>query len=297
MNEITVFIKVVQAGSFSQAALQLNMPNSTVSSKVSALEKRLGISLIKRTTRRLHITAAGQTYFDRCLLGLQEIQGAESELTAHQAEPQGLLRVTAPVELGSSVLSGLLADYLKKYPKVSIEVILSDRQVELVTENIDLAIRAGPLKDSTLKAKKLGAAFFAPFAAPKYLKSVSEISHPRDLLDHQCLQFTPLGSEWKLQGPKNLIKITIPGRAVINDLNMVKNLATSGFGVALLPTFYCYPEIQSGKLIRILPDWKTVMNPVHFVYPAQKFVSPKLSSFIEFSSQKIKESLEKYSDV
>src|SRR6185437_12712958 len=156
LNEISVFIQVVKTGSFTHAARKLGMPNSTVSSKVSSLEKRLGTTLIQRTTRKLSITAAGQAYFKRCLQGLEEIETAETEVMAIQSEPQGTLRVTAPIELGHGALCSILSKYSAKYPKVRTELLLTDREVDLISESFDLAIRAGDLEDSSLKAKKIG---------------------------------------------------------------------------------------------------------------------------------------------
>jgi DNA-binding transcriptional LysR family regulator len=292
LNEIAVFIKVVQAQSFSRAAQELGMPNSTVSSRVSSLEKRLGLTLIHRTTRKLKITDMGQSYFKHCLQGLEEIERAESEILATQREPQGLFKITAPVELGGSVLPGLIAEYLKKYPKVNIEVILTDRRVDLLAEGIDLAIRAGELKDSTLIVKKLGNAYFAAFAAPKYLKAHGHPKQPKDLSEHLCLQFTPLGIyEWKLKSQKSSATIKVGGRMILNDLNLVKLLAVNATGIALLPTFLCHEDVQLGRLTRILPDWNSTPGPVHFVYPAQKFVLPKLSAFISLATETMRESL------
>src|SRR5689334_23137629 len=138
LNEINIFIKVVQTGSFTKAAKMLSMPNSTVSSKISSLEKRLGTTLITRTTRRLNVTPAGQAYYKKCLQGFEEIRSAEDEIAASQDEPQGLLRITAPVELGTSVLPQVVQSYINKFPKVRVEVLLTDRRVELVAENVDL---------------------------------------------------------------------------------------------------------------------------------------------------------------
>jgi DNA-binding transcriptional LysR family regulator len=295
LNEISVFIKVIQVGSFSRAAQQLGMPNSTVSSKVSSLEKRLGVTLIQRTTRKLSITPAGQAYFRRCIQGLEEIQAAEVEIASIQGEPQGLLRITAPVELGSTILPGLISGFANKYPKVRVEVVLTDRRVDLLSESMDLAIRAGELKDSSLIAKRIGSAYFAPFASPRYLKLHGTPTHPREFRTHLCVQFTPLGvDEWKMAGPKGSLNVPVSGRIIVNDLKMVKLLVLKGEGIALLPTFFCHPEIQAGKLVRILPEWRTNTNPVHFVYPAQRFVTPKLSAFIAFATEAMKKSFESF---
>ncbi len=294
-NEVVVFIRVVQAGSFSLAAKKLGMPNSTVSFKLSSLEKRLGVTLIQRTTRKLNITPAGQAYFKRCIHGLEEVEAAEVELATIQGEPQGLLRITAPIELGGSVLPGLVSEFMSKYPKVRVEIILTGRRVDLLSESVDLAIRAGELKDSTLIAKKIGAVYFAPFASPKYLKANGTPAHPRELRNHQCIQFTVLGlDEWKMTGLKGSLNVPVPGRLVVDDLNMAKMLTLMGNGIAYLPTHICYPEVQSGKLIRILPDWRSSLSPVHFVYPAHRFVTPKLSAFMSMASTVLKNSFENF---
>lgn len=293
LNEVAVFIKVVQLGSFSQAAKQLGMPNSTVSGKVSSLEKRLGITLIQRTTRRLNVTPAGQAYFKRCIQGLEEIKAAEIEIAAIQGEPQGLLRITAPVELGGTVLPGLISEYTRKFPKVSVETLLTEQRLDLLSENIDLAIRAGELKDSTLIAKKIGSVYFAMFATAKYLKTNGTPNHPRELRQHRCLHFTPLGlGEWRLVGPKGTLNVPILAHVVANDFMLLKAMALMSDGIVLLPTHFCLPEVSAGKLVRILPEWRSALNPVHFVYPAQRFVTPKLSTFIAMATETMKKSFE-----
>jgi DNA-binding transcriptional LysR family regulator len=295
LNEVAVFIKVVQTGSFTQTARALGMPNSTVSHRVSSLEKRLGVTLIQRTTRKLNVTPAGLAYFKRCILGIEEIQAAETEIAAIQGEPNGLLRITAPVELGGTVLFDLISEYTEKYKKVRVEAILTDREVDLLSENVDLAIRAGALESSSLIAKKLGSVYFAPFASPKYIKANGSPSHPRDLRNHHCVHFTPLGiEEWSLSGPKGVIQAPVPSRIMINDMNVVKRFAVSGIGITLLPTFFALPEVNSGKLVRILPEWRSEVSPVHFVYPAQRFVTPKLSAFIAMSTGPLKKSFENF---
>jgi DNA-binding transcriptional LysR family regulator len=295
LNEIAIFVKVVQTGSFTHTARQLGMPNSTVSHKVKSLEKRLGVTLIQRTTRKLNVTPAGQAYFKRCIQGLESIQAAEGELAAIQGEPSGLFRVTAPVELGSSILADLISTYTAKYPRVRVEAILTDRTVDLLSESVDLAIRAGDLEDSSLIAKKIGSVYFAPFASPKYLKAKGTPVHPRDLRNHECVHFTPLGIEaWQLTGPKGSLEIPVPSRITVNDLDVVKTLATHGKGIALMPTYYCLPEVRAGKLERLLPDWHSDLAPVHFVYPAQRFVTPNLSAFIALATDSMKEMFAKF---
>lgn len=288
-NEIAVFVRVVKTGGFSRAARELGMPNSTVSAKVSALEKRLGVTLLTRTTRKLALTEPGEAYYHRCVQGLTEIELAENALAECQAEPTGTLRITAPVELGAVVLPVLAEEFRRQYPKVGLEFLLGDRTVDLVSENVDLAIRAGDLKDSSLIAKKLGAVSFGLFASSDYLKRRGKPSHPRELRDHTCLQFTPLeGGAWELHGPKGKVRAAISTPLLANDLNFLKALAVAGSGIALLPTFLCQGE---EGLKRVLPDWRSNTRPVHFVYPAQKFVPAKLTAFIALATPILQRSL------
>lgn len=190
------------------------------------------------------------------------------------------------------MLPQVVQSYLNKYPKVKVELLLTDRRVELLTENVDLAIRAGKLQDSTLIGKKLGTGNFLPFASPKYIKSRGEPNHPRDLKDHACLHFAPIGTEsWTLVGPKGTLNIPVPAKIIVNDLPMVKNLTVAGMGIALLPSFYCNNELSANKLVRVLPGWQTAPSPIHFVYPAQKFVSSRLSAFIAMATDPIRSAL------
>lgn len=289
-NEIAIFLKVVQAGSFSRAARQLEMPNSTVSAKISSLEKRLGTNLIQRTTRRLSVTEEGQAYYQKCLLGFDEIERAENDLQMIQGEPQGRLRVTAPIELGATVLPGVIAKYNKSFPKVEVEVILADRRVDLISENVDLAIRAGELNDSSLISKSLGVVHFAPFAASKYLKAFGEPKHPKDLSHHKTISFTAFGGNvWRLHHTRGaVVSAEIKSYLTSNDLNFIKALALSAGGIVFLPEFFCTLERTSGRLVRVLEGWRSVASPIHFIYPSQKHVQPKLRAFIEMTTEPIR---------
>jgi len=211
-----------------------------------------------------------------------------------KGEPQGLLRITAPLDLGNSVLPQIIADYSKKYPKVTVDVLLTDRYVDLLSEKVDLAIRAGNLKDSTLLAKKLGSVYFAPFASPKYIKQFGKVDHPRDLTKHPMLNFAPLGNEWRLAGPKGTLDIPVSGKMILNSLIMIKSMALIGEGIAFLPTYYCYQDVKDKKLVRLLPEWRSPLNNVHFVYPSQKFVKPKLKAFIEMATEPLKGNFEDF---
>jgi len=291
LNEISIFIKVVETGSFIGAARALNMPKSTVSTKVSSLEERLGVTLIQRTTRKLHITDVGQEYYQQCLTALLQIQEAEKQVTLDQSVPSGTLRVTAPIELGNTLLPVVIQEFRAKYPQVELEIILSDRNVDFIAERIDIGIRVGILKDSSLIAKKLGNIYFAPFTSSKYLKNNQTPRTPKDLEKYDALIFSTVGDKWALKSQTNSQTIRAKKTIEINDLNLLKSLTIAGMGVSLLPAFFCLPEIKNEKLIRILKKWKTQERPVHLIYPAQKYISPKMRAFIDVAGEIIKRSL------
>lgn len=293
LNEVAIFVKIVETGSFVGAANVLEMPKSTVSARLSSLEKRLGVTLIRRTTRKLHVTEAGEKYFKDCMQALSQITAAEEEVLQTQSEPHGLLKLTAPVDLGGTLLPNIIHAFSKKYPQVNLEILLTDRTVDLIGEKIDIGIRTGALKDSSLISKKLGTIYFAPFAGPKFLKNLGPLRSPKELENICAISFSPLGAnEWQLISNKEKFSVKMRNKTLVNDLGLIKSLAMTDIGIALIPTYLCTNEVKSGKLIRIFKNWRTEIRPVHFVYPSQKFVSPKIKAFIELAAPMIKESLE-----
>lgn len=284
-NEVAIFIKVIQKGSFTGAAVALDMPKSTVSTKISNLEKRLGTSLITRSTRKIRLTPAGEAFFLRSTKAIDEITAAEIAVRSENVEPQGRFKITAPVDIGNTILPSLVALFLKKFPKVQLDILLTDRRVDFLEDDVDLAIRAGQLKDSSLIAKKVGEVVFKIFASPKYLKENGEPSSLKDLNSHTCVHFTPLSSEgWILKNGKRSITVTLTKRIVVNNMSLVHSLGIEGAGLVLLPSFLCESEIKNGKLLPILQEWNTEVAPMHFVYPSQKYVPSVTKAFIEMSS-------------
>jgi len=281
LDGIAVFVKVVQAGSFSQAAKLLNMPNSTVSAKVAALEKRLGVTLLQRTTRRLHLTEAGEGYFRRCMTALEELHAAENELAIERGETKGVLRLTAPVELGRSALPPVLDVLMRRHPAIKIDLIITNRLVDLVVENIDVAVRAGPLKDSGLIARRFVLGQFGLWASPSYLKNNSVPRNPDELKEHDCLRFAPFtGRKLQLTNGRERAQIALAGRITADDFEALRALAVLGWGIALLPSFLCAEEAKERKLVSVLPNWRGDSVTISVVYPAQRFVSPKIRAFI-----------------
>lgn len=284
-NEVAIFIKVIQKGSFTRAALALDMPKSTVSTKISNLEKLLGTTLITRSTRKIRLTPAGEAFFLRSTKAIEEITAAGIAVRSENIEPQGRFRITAPVDIGNTILPSLTALFLKKFPKVQFDILLTDRRIDFLEDDVDLAIRAGQLKDSSLIAKKVGEVVFKIYASPKYLKENGEPSTLKELGSHTCVHFTPLLSEgWHLVNGKRSALITLTKKIVVDNMSLAHSLALEGIGIAFMPSFLCESEIKTGKLIHILQEWTSEVAPMHFVYPAQKYVPPAIKAFIEMST-------------
>lgn len=281
LDGISVFVKVVQAGSFSQAASLLGMPNATVSAKIARLERRLGVTLIQRTTRKMHVTPAGHAYFERCLRALTEIEAGEAELETATHAPNGLLRLTAPADIAHSILPDVIRRYLKACPAVSVEMIVTNRAVDLVGEGIDLAIRAGRLKDSTLIARKFVAAHGGLWASPAYLKRVGKPEQPRELANYDCVLFTTLaGHTLTLTDGKSQVELKLKSRASADDLETVKAFVLAGDGIGMLTDYMAKEHTRTGKLVRVLPKWRWGGGHFSIVYPGQRFVSPKVQAFV-----------------
>src|SRR6185503_5031602 len=289
LDGIAIFVKVLQAGSFSRAAKLLGMPNSTVSAKVSALEKRLGVTLLQRTTRKLRATQAGEAYYHRAVRALEELQAAENELETGRAEPKGLLRLTAPVEIGHSLLPALVHGFLQKHPQLEVELIVTNRVLDLVVDGIDLAIRAGPLKDSSLIAKSFDLGFFGLWASPAYLTEHAAPRHPKELAQHNCLRFSRFKHEgFRLSNGKENVNIPVSGNSIADDFETLRSLAVFGAGIAFLPSFLCAEETKQDKLVRVLPQWRGDRVSISLVYPGQRFVPAKMRAFIAVTEEYLK---------
>src|SRR5262245_20879795 len=238
LNQMLVFSRVVQAGSFSAAAKALGMPKSTVSRKVSELEERLKSRLLNRTTRKLSLTDVGRTYYDYAARIAGEIEDAERAVSNLQAAPRGLLRVTAPLNIG--FLAPIISDYLARYPEVRLELFSTGRRVDLIEERFDAGIRAGPLADSTLIARSLGNAGWLLVATPGYLKKRGRPRAPQDLKQHDCLLFAvgSAGATLRFEGGGDgeSTQVTVPARLLVSDLDIIHAAAMAGQGIALLPS-------------------------------------------------------------
>ncbi len=291
LNAARIFVKVVQSGGFSAAARLLKMPVSTVSTKVSQLERHLGSSLLVRTTRKLQLTDIGSRFYQHALNACNELQAAEASTHEEQEEVSGLIRLTGPIEMGATSLTDVIASFLKKYPKTQFELLLTDRIVDLVGEGLDLALRVGEMTDSSLMAKKIGFTGLQIYASPSYLKKFDEPKKPKDLEEHHCLNFEGFEDGiWHLKAMgKSAVKVRVKGAVSSNNLNSLHRLAVSGVGIILLPSFLCVEDVSQGRLKQILKDYNADQLPIYLVYPNQKFIPKRVRVFMDFVSENLKD--------
>jgi DNA-binding transcriptional LysR family regulator len=283
LNDIAVFVKVAQFESFTRAAHSMGMPVSTVSRKISELEAGLGVTLLQRTTRKLTLTSQGRDYFNQCSEPLNLLFDAERVLTQTQKKPEGSLKITVPMILGQEPFLAFISDFMKNYPRIKIDLFITNLFLDFIAENIDVGIRFGELKDSTLIAKRLGSQVRYVVASPKYLKGRERPIKPEDLKLHQCVLLNGKNneSEWELLNGRKRTKIQVSGPISSRDHQSVSAFVYRGHGIGFLPSTYCDDKIKKGELCRLLPDWTSKQFDVHAVYPTRNFLPSRLQVFLE----------------
>ena len=291
LNEVTIFVKVVKAGSFIGASRTLNIPKTTVSRKIAQLEEALGVRLLQRTTRKVNLTEVGRLYFERCVKILGDLEEANLAVTEMQAVPYGTLRLSTSVVLGVTILNHWLAEFMRQYPQVNVEVLVTNQYLDMVDKGIDVAVRAGPLADSTLVAHGLGAVPYWLCASPTYLEAHGEPTSPQELNHHSCLSIvSETLSElipWTMKRGKEQLEIKAPNRLRVNDFLFIKQALLNSCGIAYVPNIVVLDEVQTGTLVRVLADWQLIERELYLVYPSDRHLSPKVRAFVEFVYQKV----------
>ncbi len=287
LNEILIFTKVVEAGSFTAAARQLDMPKSTVSRKVADLEERLGARLLQRTTRKLHLTDVGNAFYQHAARVAAEMEEAERVVTRMQEAPRGLLRITVPINF--DYLGPVVASFLRRYPDVQVDMVCADRVIDLVEEGFDVAIRAGVLSDSTLIARPLGALRSFVVASPAFLKAHTVPKAPEDLarLDCVVLGAGTARTTWHLQADGKKVSVVVRPRLVVNDFDVLRTATLAGVGVGMLPVFRCIDDLRVHRLTRLLPAWCSPTTPLQAVYPSTRHLSPKVKAFLDHLTEQM----------
>ena len=285
LNRLSVFVKVVDKGSFTKAADALRQPKSRVSRHIAALERDLGVPLLYRSTRQFSLTEAGRALYSDVRDHVYALEGATDSLATDPKQIAGLLKLTAAEDLGSTLLGPFVAALTKKFPELVLQLHFSNELVDLVKEGMDLAIRIDELEDTTLRARKIGTIAFGIVAAPAYLKRAPVIRKLEDLAYHPALSFSTLteGDVWHLvRQDKSRRTVRVQPRCRSNNPKSLLDIALSGQGVALLPEFLCFEALRSKALVRLLPEYSTRPVPVHFVWPAQRGRNPKLHACVDF---------------
>jgi DNA-binding transcriptional LysR family regulator len=284
LDDLGIFVRVVEQKSMSGAARRLGVPKSTVSRAVARLEDGLKVRLLQRTTRALAPTDAGAALYAEVLPHVEALRGATSVVTELEGEPRGVLRVTAPNDIGALLLPDIVTRFHQRYPEVRVELILTQRTVDLIGESVDLAIRAGQLRDSTLVAKKLRDTEFQLYAAPAYLALKGTPRTVAELSPHDIVMFRGQNgrARWTLETKTEKSTIEVTAQVSGDDFSFVVAAAVRGAGVALMPRFVAAPELRAGRLVRVLPNHSQKAGAIYAVHASAKHVPRKVGLFRDF---------------
>jgi DNA-binding transcriptional LysR family regulator len=285
LASLQAFVKVVQTGSFTRAAQALGTQKAQLSRTVSRLEQALGARLLERSTRSLSLTEIGRELFERALGILGAVDDAQRAVQKAQGEPRGTLRLSCGVEFGMIAVSGWIDRYLARHPQVRVEADFSGRIVDLVHEGFDLAIRVGPLADSSLAARPLGVLRYGLFAAPAYLAARPTPTLPGDLAGHAVLVFSGgrQQAHWTLDDGTQQARVELQPRLKANNALALREAAIAGLGVAQLPLLVAGPAVAAGLLQPVLPAWAPPPVPVHAVFASARYLTPKVRAFIDLA--------------
>jgi DNA-binding transcriptional LysR family regulator len=285
LTEMEAFASVVDLGGFTDAARKMGLSKSAISKHVSSLEARLGARLLNRTTRRVSPTEIGLAYYDKARQVLDDAGEADAMVTSMQSTPRGSLRLSATSDFGVNHISKALGAFLNRYPEINVNMVLSDRNVDLLSEGFDLAIRIGEMQDSSLRARKLADTSMRVIGSPKYFYEHGVPQKIDDLAQHKLLHFSnqSSGNSWKItsaSGEKRLIRAG--GALTVNDGQSLLQAAEAGLGIAYLPSFLYHEAVEYGRLKAVLPDLPVEQLGIHVVYPPGLYTQPKLRAFIDF---------------
>jgi len=290
-KEMETFIAVVDVGSFIGAAKKLHISKSVASKIIQNLESRLGGRLLYRTTRQLSLTETGQAYYLRCQQILEEINEAEAAVRMDREKVFGVLRISAPLTFGTMHLSRYWGEFLERYPQIKLDINLVDRQVDLVGEGYDLAIRIAPQQeDSSLVSRKLASSRMVICAAPHYLETHGTPQTPSDISRHQFIGYSylPTGDILTFKSQNPVAEVKTHPRLKVNNGDTCREAALSGLGITIQPSFIVGDDLLSGKLVEILPDWPTEERGIYAVYPTRQHLSGKVRALLDYLAEKFK---------
>ncbi len=289
LHAMTVFVAVADAGSFSKAAEHLRLSPPAVTRAVSALEERLGVRLLTRTTRSLSLTEAGARYLATTRQLLEDIEDGERAAAGEHGVPTGRLAVTASVMFSRLHLMPVIGEFLAAQPKVAMSLLSVDRVTNLVDEGIDVAVRIGDLEDSTLRARRVGYVRRLLVASPDYLEQHGAPDHPKALKDHQTIAFTSLlaFSEWRMFEDGRALSVRQEPRLQLNDPGAAINAAEAGLGITQVLSYMVRDALATGRLVTVLEAFAPPESPVHLVYPEGRALPAKTRAFLDFAAPRL----------
>ncbi len=285
INDMMVFLAVVESSSFTVAAERLGIPKANVSRKVSRLEQQLGVTLLERSTRSQHLTEAGRRYLTHCKRIHEEVDLAGAAVSEILHSYKGTIRIGASVTIGQQILKPAIATFLNQYPEINVQLSLLNQRVDLIEEGFDMLIRVGTLEDSRLIAKRLGSAQRKLFASPHYFDRNQYPKTINDLCNCDIVLMSRTNNENTLtlkSGDKKKVFHLTP-RLLADDFSMVKQSVVDGVGIAILPEYMCYDEIRKGELINIFPEWGMNAIDIFALYPQHRAKIPKVKAFLDFA--------------
>lgn len=290
LQAMEVFVQVVDTGGFTRASENLKLPKATVSTLIQSLEASLSVKLLNRTTRHVSVTADGAAYYERCIRILSEVRDAEDSVGRNRLSPAGRLRVDAPTGLASTVIIPALPEFFARYPDIQLELGCSDRQVDLVEEGVDCAIRGGRrLADSRLVARRVGIMNYVTCASPAYLEQYGRPMHPNDLVNHRCVNYfsarTGKVFDWYFTQNEQRLQVTLSSHMAVSDSYAYTAAGLSGLGIIQMADFLMAEMIAEGRLMSILDDWSNEPLPIHVVYPQNRHLSAKVRVFVDWATE------------
>ncbi len=286
LQAMEVFVQVVDAGGFTRAAENMQLPKATVSTLVQSLETALAVKLLHRTTRQVSVTSDGAAYYERCLRILSDVREAEESLSTNRASPSGRLRVDVSTGMANDLLIPALPDFFKRYPDIRLDLGCSDRAVDLIEEGVDCAIRGGNLPDSALIARRIGVLHFAVAGTKEYLDKHGRPTHPSELANHRCINYfsskTGKTMDWDFVRGDEIIYIPVPACLAVNDSTVYMTAGLQGLGLVQMASYKIDTLVASGEMELVLEDWTSAPMPINIVYPENRHLSAKVRVFVEW---------------
>lgn len=284
LNAALILVRIVDKGSFTAAAQELGMTKAMVSRRIAELERRLGVRLLYRSTRQLTLTEEGEQYYQRCSKAVDALTEAELMLSARQQEVTGTLKLAVPIETGQLVVGRMVAKFLQRYPAMQVELELTNRILDPISEGLDAVVRVGDMSNSNLAARRLWSTERLLCASPDYLARSPAIARPEDLLRHERVAVSSgfLASHWCFEQGGREVLVDPPSRFRVNNITCAREAAKAGLGVASLPAMLCLEELERGELVSLLPEWQQPRVPIYLLFPERRLMPRKLRAFIDF---------------